>query len=441
MIDSVMRINLNLQETNTLISLKAKRGDTGRKLLIHLTDGSIPYPVARDCYAVFTAVKPDGSIIHNPCTIENQVIEYTFTEQTCSCTGTLHCEIRLYGGDRKLLTSTAFLITVFDTVYHEGDEVSSQGEMTTLDDLILRANAFLQETDRLLRWQGSWNSERAYDPYDMVLHQQMLYVTLEAMAAGTVPGTVDGWTPIAGMGTGGGSAGDAYVLTPADKAEIAEMAADLVEAQGPSGGAAGYPDWSHLKWYVMGDSLTSTDNSFTGKRYYDFVQEKTGIQLIVDGIGATGYRNGEDRGESFLNRVQNIPEDVDIVSIFGSGNDVSSAEPEYANRAIYDTLVWIAFNRPGLRVIVAPPSPWYGYPKRNDPWKAYCDRLQVCALALDFRYLSDLWECPPFNPNFTGHMEKFFTTDPAGVHPNEAGHEALATYFYNALALELSLRK
>ena len=42
MIDSVMRITLNLQETNTLISLKAKRGDTGRKLLIHLTDGSIP---------------------------------------------------------------------------------------------------------------------------------------------------------------------------------------------------------------------------------------------------------------------------------------------------------------------------------------------------------------------------------------------------------------
>lgn len=438
MIDSVMRITLNLQETNTLISLKAKRGDTGRKLLIHLTDGSIPYPVARDCYAVFTAVKPDGSIIHNPCTIENQVIEYTFTEQTCSCTGTLHCEIRLYGGDRKLLTSTAFLITVFDTVYHEGDEVSSQGEMTTLDDLILRANAFLQETDRLLRWQGSWNSERAYDPYDMVLHQQMLYVTLEAMAAGTVPGTVDGWTPIAGMGTGGGSAGDAYVLTPADKAEIAEMAADLVEAQGPSGGAAGYPDWSHLKWYVMGDSLTAQDNDFTSKRYYDFVKEKTGIQVIVDGIGGTGYGAGTSNGQSFLDRVKNIPEDVDIVTIFGSGNDVLY-NVDY-NSPIYNALSWIPLNRPGLRVIVVPPAPWKGYQKRSETWKAYCDRLQVCALACDFRYLADLWECPPFNPNFEGHMETFFTTDPEGIHPNEAGHEALATYFYNALALELALR-
>lgn len=234
-----------------------------------------------------------------------------------------------------------------------------------------------------------------------------------------------------------GPQGNNYVLTSDDKEEIAELAADLVEVPAPDSGGNGYPDWSHLKWYVMGDSLTSADNSFTGKRYYDFVQEKTGIQLIVDGIGATGYRNGEDRGESFLNRVQNIPEDVDIVSIFGSGNDVSSAEPEYANRAIYDTLVWIAFNRPGLRVIVAPPSPWKGYPKREDPWKAYCDRLQVCSLACDFRYLSDMYDCPPYNGNFDAHMNRFFTTDSAGIHPNEAGHEALATYFYNALAQEL----
>ena len=145
MIDSVMRITLNLQETNTLVSVKAKRGDTGRRLLIHLSDGSIPYPVAQDCYAVFTARKSDGSKIHNPCTIENQVIEYTFTEQTCASPGTMHCEIRLYGGDRKLLTSACFLMTVLDTVYHEGDEVSSEGEMTTLDALIADCQAMTPE--------------------------------------------------------------------------------------------------------------------------------------------------------------------------------------------------------------------------------------------------------------------------------------------------------
>lgn len=145
MIDSVMRITLNLQETNTLVCVKAKRGDTGRKLLIHLSDGSIPYPIAQDCYAVFTARKSDGSKIHNPCAIENQVIEYTFTEQTCASPGTMHCELKLYGGDRKLLTSACFLINVLDTVYREGDEVTSEGEMTTLDQLICDASVLIRK--------------------------------------------------------------------------------------------------------------------------------------------------------------------------------------------------------------------------------------------------------------------------------------------------------
>lgn len=204
-------------------------------------------------------------------------------------------------------------------------------------------------------------------------------------------------------------------------------------------GAAPALDWSHLKWYVMGDSLTDRNASHTDKYYYDFVQEKTGIQVIVDGIGGTGYGAGASNSESYLDRVQNIPDDVDIVTIFGSGNDIRFAES--ANMEIYNTLSWLALNKPGLRVIVVPPAPWLGYNKREDPWKAYCDRLQACALACDFRYLSDMYDCPPFNPNFAGHMEVFFTTDPEGIHPDENGHKALAPYFYNALLEELALDK
>ena len=204
-------------------------------------------------------------------------------------------------------------------------------------------------------------------------------------------------------------------------------------------GAAPALDWSHLKWYVMGDSLTAQDNAFTDKRYYDFVQEKTGIQVIVDGVGATGYKAGEDEGQSFLDRVKNIPEDVDIVTIFGSGNDLKSTDTSFANNAIYDTLAWILLNRCGLRVIVVPPTPWRNYDKRGEVWKAYCDRLQLCALACDFRYLSEVYDCPPFNGKYDSHVEKFFTNDPNGVHPNEEGHKALAPYFYNALLEELAL--
>lgn len=201
-----------------------------------------------------------------------------------------------------------------------------------------------------------------------------------------------------------------------------------------------YPNWSHLKWYVMGDSLTAQDNVFTNKRYYDFVREKTGIQVIVDGIGGTGYGAGVSNGQNFVERVKNIPDDVDVVTIFGSGNDIRYTD-DSANYEIYRTLADVCLDRPGLRVIVVPPAPWKGYDKRGELWKAYCDRLQTCAVACNCRYVSDMYDCPPFDGNYEKHMEMFFTTDPeAGIHPNEAGHQAMAPYFYNALLQELALK-
>lgn len=226
-------------------------------------------------------------------------------------------------------------------------------------------------------------------------------------------------------------AGDVYV-GGTSQADATALGAAISKLSNP------YPDWSHLKWYVMGDSLTDRNANHTEKYYYDFVQEKTGIQVIVDGIGGTGYGAGVSTSQSYYDRVQNIPDDVDIVTIFGSGNDIRFAES--ANAEIWNTLSWLALNKPTLRVIVVPPSPWKDYNKREDPWKAYCDRLQVCALACNFRYVSDMYDCPPFYPSFTGHMENFFTTDTEGIHPDENGHKALAPYFYNALLQELALK-
>ena len=205
MIDSITRLTLNLQETGSMVSVRAKRGDTGRKLRIHLSDGSLPYPISKDCYAVFTAKKPDGKCIHNSCTIDNNVIEYAFTEQTCAAVGTLKAEIRLYGADDKMITSACFLLSVYDTVFREGDEIFSESEKDTLDALILQVNALLNSPGRLLRWHGSWNEAASYTPGDLVLHQKILYVAEKAAAAGTAPGTDDTcWVSIGGSQAGGG---------------------------------------------------------------------------------------------------------------------------------------------------------------------------------------------------------------------------------------------
>ena len=239
-----------------------------------------------------------------------------------------------------------------------------------------------------------------------------------------------------------------------------------------SGGGGGkYPDWSHLTWYVMGDSLTDRNSKnaqgvpFTNKYYYDFVKEKTGIKIIVDGVGGTGYKNNMNgTRKTFLERVQEAfptkqemeqdpkkkemgekTKNVDIVTIFGSGNDLSSTDFDYAKAAIWQTMSYLLQHKPGLRVIVVPPAPWrstdtHDYTKWNELWKTYCDNLELCAFKCNHRYLSDMYDCPPYFPNMDGHMNKFFTNDPNGVHPNEEGHKALAPYFYNALLKELALK-
>lgn len=136
MIDSRVRLNLDVRETGMPQTVEAKRGDTGRVLLITLSDSGVPYSISADCYGVFTARKGDGTVLYDPCSIENNVIAYTFTEQTCAAVGAMPAEIRLYGSGGKLLTSACFVLEVRDTVWHEGDLVS-QDQMDALDALVL----------------------------------------------------------------------------------------------------------------------------------------------------------------------------------------------------------------------------------------------------------------------------------------------------------------
>ena len=159
MMDSCIRLNLDLQKTDMQITVRAKRGDTGRLLRITLSNEGVPYRIAPDCCAVFTGKKPDGTVIYNRCDLENNEILYSFTEQTCAVCGRIPAEIRLYGTEGKLLTTAAFLLEVHDTVYHPED-VLSRDEMDALDSLVLELWELKQQlteqplkTDETLIWK------------------------------------------------------------------------------------------------------------------------------------------------------------------------------------------------------------------------------------------------------------------------------------------------
>lgn len=136
--DSIYRISLDIHAHGSQAVLKAKTADTGRKLVVSLRAGGAPYIIADDCYAVFKATKPDGSILYNACTIENNEIIYEFTKQTCTAAGRCRCEIALYGLDDKLITSPCFTLLVDGTIYPD-ESVESTDEFSALTNLVEEA--------------------------------------------------------------------------------------------------------------------------------------------------------------------------------------------------------------------------------------------------------------------------------------------------------------
>lgn len=150
MTNSYYKISLDIHDHGSNVSLRAKRGDTGRLLYITLMDGRNPYVITGECRAVFTAKKADGNILYNECSIIGNTISYAFTPQTTSAVGKAECEVKLYGAENKLLTSARFTLIVDDTVYNEGDEVESEKEVSALTALVSEATTLIHNVENKL---------------------------------------------------------------------------------------------------------------------------------------------------------------------------------------------------------------------------------------------------------------------------------------------------
>ena len=81
------------------------------------------------------------------------------------------------------------------------------------------------------------------------------------------------------------------------------------------------PKWTGIKWAVVGDSLTA-GNDAAPKKYFDFISEKTGISVLNFGVSGTGYAKNLNTNSAFFQRINSIPDDVGLITIFGSGNDL-----------------------------------------------------------------------------------------------------------------------
>ena len=185
------------------------------------------------------------------------------------------------------------------------------------------------------------------------------------------------------------------------------------------------------KWACIGDSWTDNRNANPKKRYFDFISEETGITPIMMGYSGSGYAK---LGQfAFYNRAKQLPVDTDVVTIFGSGNDLSSELPlgnitdngtDTICGCINTAINNILSVNPIIQIGIISPCPWKDYKDTQEKWDNYCKALEQIAKSRSIPYL-DLIHCSGLRPWNDKARQLTFVDD--GVHPNEKGHKIFSS--------------
>ncbi|OPZ17013.1 MAG: GDSL-like Lipase/Acylhydrolase [Firmicutes bacterium ADurb.BinA205] len=198
--------------------------------------------------------------------------------------------------------------------------------------------------------------------------------------------------------------------------------------------------WEGKKWVCVGDSLTEV-NSRTTKHYHDYIAESTGITVINMGINGTGYKREEGNNNAFYQRIVNVPTDADVVTIFGSGNDLalisdlgtpSDTGTETICGCINTTIDNLIALIPAVSLGIVAPTPWINNQPTLDDSNSmarYTEALREICKIRSIPFL-DLYHCSNLRPwTAEGRAACYSKDDGNGVHPDETGHKLIAPRF------------
>ena len=196
------------------------------------------------------------------------------------------------------------------------------------------------------------------------------------------------------------------------------------------------------KWCCIGDSLTEK-NTATSIHYYDYVEEITDIIPVVMGVGGSGYARKADMDQAFYQRAANIPLDSDIITIFGSFNDLG-AGLELGNEndsgtnslagCVNTTIDTIQSLIPLANIGIVSPTPWdTTRPTISGNAFNYVEMLKSICTRRSIPFL-DLWRSSNLHPWDTTFRTVAYSKDNgSGTHPDENGHKLIASHFMSFL--------
>ena len=80
----------------------------------------------------------------------------------------------------------------------------------------------------------------------------------------------------------------------------------------------------NMKWCVIGDSISDVGVGRTNKWYQEFIADRVGCTLVDWNGDGTGYIKNFNRQEGLINRINEIPEDSNVITIFLGTNDTAT---------------------------------------------------------------------------------------------------------------------
>lgn len=113
----------------------AKQGEiSSRQVEVTLLQNDAVYTIQSGVKARVKYYKPDGNKVINDCTISNNKVIVTYTQQMLAAAGTGFTEIQLYNGSSVLVSAT-YYTKIAESVYT--DDIESTDESTSLTKLII----------------------------------------------------------------------------------------------------------------------------------------------------------------------------------------------------------------------------------------------------------------------------------------------------------------
>ena len=172
---AISRFTLDLQESQSQVSVPCLFGDTARIWLISLSDGGIPYTFEGSVSVLMTIQQANGSRIEDYCLIERNQIKYDLssndnTRRTAQVEGIHSCQITLFDENGDRLGTAAFTLLVKNRAVSIDDDVITEDENSFIsavrrEEATRQANEIDRQEYERLRQEAEALRQEAFETY------------------------------------------------------------------------------------------------------------------------------------------------------------------------------------------------------------------------------------------------------------------------------------